>query len=70
MFLPMTRHGGHAESGDVEWAGLGERAAVQTDLDQGDGIEVARCGSLDKIALPLSVREPATAQVGTGVGFQ
>ncbi len=28
----------------------------------GDGIEVARCGSLDKIALPLSVREPATAQ--------
>src|SRR4029453_18285879 len=28
----------------------------------GDGMEVAKCGSLDKIALPLSVREPATAQ--------
>jgi hypothetical protein len=25
-------------------------------------MEVARCGSLDKIALPLSVREPAAAQ--------
>ena len=27
-----------------------------------DGIEVGRCGSLDKIALPLAVPDPATAQ--------
>src|SRR5687767_14583851 len=27
-----------------------------------DGMEVAKCGSLDKIALPLSVWDPATTQ--------
>src|SRR5215218_6308513 len=54
--------GRHAKSGDVERAGLGDHAAMQTDLGKTDGMAVAKCGSLDKTALPVSVREPATAQ--------
>ena len=64
VFLPMTTPGMEAMLNPETSNGQASESVRQCrpTWANGDGMEVARCGSLDKIALPLSVREPATAQ--------